>query len=164
MELNDNAKGTYIQLLIDSLKKKHEVLDELMQITTKQQAIIDSESFMEDEFLETISLKEEHIKDLGQLDRGFELVYERIREELNENRKEYIPQITTLKELVTIVTDLSVKLQALERSNKAKLEALLVNKRRKIRNSRLSNETVANYYKNMSGKTQPQSYFYDKKK
>jgi hypothetical protein len=83
---------------------------------------------------------------------------------LNENRKEYIPQITTLKELVTIVTDLSVKLQALERSNKAKLEALLVNKRRKIRNSRLSNETVANYYKNMSGKTQPQSYFYDKKK
>ena len=67
MELNDNAKGTYIQLLIDSLKKKHEVLDELMQITTKQQAIIDSESFMEDEFLETISLKEEHIKELEEL-------------------------------------------------------------------------------------------------
>ena len=70
MELNDNAKGTYIQLLIDSLKKKHEVLDELMQITTKQQAIIDSESFMEDEFLETISLKEEHIKDLDNWTEG----------------------------------------------------------------------------------------------
>ena len=92
------------------------------------------------------------------------MVYERIREELNENRKDYIPQITALKELVTVVTDLSVKLQALEKSNKAKLETLMVNQRKKIKNLRLGNETVASYYKNMSNQSEGRSYFYDKKK
>ena len=163
MELNDNAKETYIQLLIDSLVKKQEVLNELMEITTRQQNIIDSESFEEDEFLKTISLKEEQIKSLEEMDRGFELVYDRIRENLSDNRKEYIPQITALKELVTIITDLSVRLQALEKRNKPKLEALLANKRKSIKNSRLSNETVTNYYKNMSNKPDTKSYFYDKK-
>ena len=108
MELNDNNKETYIQLLIDSLGKKLEVLNELMQITASQQTIIESEGFDEDEFLKTISLKEEHIQSLFELDKGFEMVYDRIREELNENRKEYAPQITSLKELVTKVTDLSL--------------------------------------------------------
>jgi len=163
MELNDNNKETYIQLLIDSLGKKLEVLNELMQITASQQTIIESEGFDEDEFLKTISLKEEHIQSLFELDKGFEMVYDRIREELNENRKEYAPQITSLKELVTKVTDLSVKLQALETRNKSKLEALLAKKRRSIKNSRLSNETVTNYYKNLANKSESQSYFYDKK-
>lgn len=163
MELNNNVKKTYIQLLIDSLDKKYKVLDELMLITTKQKDIIESESFDEDEFLQTIELKEEQINRLSELDRGFELVYERIREELTENGGRYNAEIERLKELVTHVTDLSVKIQALERMNKSKLETLLANKRKEIRKARLSNETVANYYKNMSGMKESQSYFYDKK-
>ena len=163
MELNDNAKETYIQLLIDSLGKKQEVLNELMQITIRQETIIASEGFEEDEFLKTIDLKEELIINLDEQDRGFEMVYDRVREELNDNRKEYVSQITSLKELVTNVTDLSVKLQALEKRNRSKLEALLVNKRKNIKNSRLSNETVSNYYKNMTSRPESQSYFYYKK-
>ncbi|NLO09342.1 MAG: flagellar protein FlgN [Clostridiales bacterium] len=164
MELNDNAKQTYIQLLIDSLRKKQVILNELMQVTTKQQEIINSDDFEEDEFLKTITLKEEQIKSLDELDRGFEMVYDRVREELNENRMEYVSQITSLKELVTAITDLSVKLQALEKRNRPKLEALLANKRKSIKSSRLSNETVTNYYRNMTSKPESQSYFYDKKK
>ena len=79
MELNHSGKQTYIQLLIDSLGKKQEVLSELMQLTKKQESILDMENFDEDEFLSTISLKEDQIKGLSDLDRGFELVYDRIR-------------------------------------------------------------------------------------
>ena len=161
MELNDNAKQTYIQLLIDSLSKKYGILNELMQITIKQQTIIGAARFSEDEFLDTISRKEKHISDLETLDRGFEQAYDRIRTELNQNTKEYTSEITSLKKLVTLVTDLSVKLQALEKQNKSKLEAVLTNKRKEIKNARLSNETVTNYYKSMSGRQEPQSYFYD---
>lgn len=163
MELNNDVKQTYIQLLIDSLQKKHEVLVELLKITTQQQGMIDSNSFNEDEFMETISLKEEQLKKLSELDRGFEMVYDRIRKELNDNQRKYTSEILSLKELVTKVTDLSVKLQAFEQSNKVKLEALLSSKRKNIKNARLSNETVTNYYKNMSGGTESRSYFYDKK-
>lgn len=163
MELNSNVKKTYIQLLIDSLGKKYMVLNELMKITSKQQEIIESERFDEDEFLQTIALKEEQINSLSELDKGFELVYDRIRNELRDNSKEYKSEITSLKDLVTKVTDLSVKLQVLEKNNKSKLETLLANKRKNIKNARLSNETVANYYKAMSGRQESQSYFYDKK-
>lgn len=164
MKLDDNIKQTYIQLLIDSLGKKYGILDELMKVTITQQVIIDSESFDENEFSKTISLKEEQINNLMEIDRGFELVYDRIRDELNDNRGKYTEKIISLKELVTRVTDLSVKLQALEKGNKSKLEALLADKRKNIRSARLSNETVSNYYKSMSGNQNQQSHFYDKKK
>jgi len=163
MDLNNNYKRTYIQLLIDSLEEKQNVLDKLMKITRQQQDMIDSDSFNEDDFMQTISLKEEHINKLSELDKGFEMVYDRIRDELNDNHKKYAPEIMSLKELVTRVTEQSVKLQALEQSNKPKLEALLSRKRKHIKNARLSNETVANYYKNMSGAKESRSYFYDKK-
>ena len=48
MELNDNNKKTYIQIIIDSLNKKYKVLNELMQITSRQKAIVDADSFDED--------------------------------------------------------------------------------------------------------------------
>lgn len=163
MELNDNNKKTYIQIIIDSLNKKYKVLNELMQITSRQKAIIDADSFDEDLFMETISLKQEQIDKLSELDRGFELVYDRIREDLKTNSKEYQSEITSLKELVTKITDLNIKLQALEKSNKPKLESRLANKRQSIKKSRLSNQTVTNYYKTMSGGQETQSYFYDKK-
>jgi len=163
MELNNNVKKTYIQLLIDSLAKKYKVLSELMQITNRQKEIIESESFDEDEFLQTIDLKEKQINDLSELDRGFELVYEHIGEELKENTNKYSAEITHLKDLVTKVTDLTMKLQALEKMNKSKLESLLANKRKEIGKARINNKTVTNYYKNMSGLKASQSYFYDKK-
>lgn len=163
MGLKNNFKKTYIQLLIDSLGKKYEIMNELMQITARQQNIINSESFDEDEFMKTISLKEELINELSELDKGFDLVYDRVRDELKDNGPMYKDEITSLKDLVTKVTDLSIRLQALERSNKTGLEALLSRKRRDIGKARLSNETVANYYKAMSGKPGSQSYFYDKK-
>lgn len=163
MELNNNYKKTYIQLLIDSLKKKYAILNELMTITLKQQDLINSESFDEDEFMNTITLKEKQIKSLSEMDHGFELVYDRVREELKDNAFLYKSEITSLKELVTKVTDLSVSLQALEKRNKTGMEAIFAKKRKEIKKARLSNETVANYYKNMSGKHDSQSYFYDKK-
>ena len=163
MEINNNVDQTYIQLLIDSLRKKSQVLNELMLLSTEQQRMISSNTFDEDEFMETISLKEVQISKLLELDRGFELVYDRIREELNASQGKYTAEVITLKELVTMITDLSVKLQALEKSNKSNLELLLSKKRKNIKNARLSNETVANYYKAMSKVSKDQSHFYDKK-
>lgn len=163
MELNNSFKRTYIQLLIDSLEKKYKILNDLMQVTLRQEEIINSADFDEKEFMRTVASKEKLIDSLSELDKGFELVYDRVREELKENGSMYKSEIVSLKDLVTKVTDLSVRLQALEKSNKTNLEAVLSKKRKEIGKVRLSNRTVSNYYKTMSGKTDSQSYFYDKK-
>jgi FlgN protein. len=161
MDINNNIKKTYIQVLIDALEKKYKILNELMQITIRQKDIINSENFDDSEFMNTIEMKEKLISGLSELDKGFELVYDHVRDELQENGSIYKAEIASLKELVTKVTDLSVGLQALEKSNKTGLETLLSRKRKDIGKARLSNKTVASYYKSMSGDSN--SYFYDKK-
>lgn len=165
MELDNHAaKQTYIQLLADILIKKSEVLNQLLDLTQTQETMINNEPFLEDEFSNIISLKEEKIQVLMKLDSGFEQIYESVRNELTSSKEKYENEITKLKEHIASITDLSVKLQTLEIRNKSKLEVVLATKRKSIKSARISNQTVANYYKNMAQHTEEQSYFYDKKK
>lgn len=165
MELeNHSSRQTYIQLLADTLKKKREVLNLLMNITQQQESVITSEPFREEQFLQIITLKEEHIQNLAKLDTGFEQLYNSVKEELTNNKEKYLAEIAVLKDLITDITDLSVRLQAMEKRNKSKLEVLLASKRKEIKMSRMSNQNAAHYYKTMANQQESQSYFYDKKK
>ena len=75
----------------------------------------------------------------------------------------YSVEISCMKELITKITDLSVRLQAIEKRNKEKFEAVIASKRIEIKKLRISNQTATNYYKTMAQQHESQSYFYDKK-
>jgi hypothetical protein len=165
MELENHAtKQAYIQMLADTLRKKTEVLNLLINLTERQESLITSENFNEDDFLMTITWKEEQIQALAILDLGFEQLYGSVKEELLTGKAKYATEIAGLKERITNITDISVKLQALEQRNKSRLEVLLAKKRKDIKGSRISNQTATNYYKTMANQHESQSYFYDKKK
>jgi flagellar biosynthesis/type III secretory pathway chaperone len=164
MELeNQTARQAYIQLLVDTLRKKSEVLNQLMQLTEQQESIIASEEFNDDEFFEIVALKDEKLTALSKLDDGFEQLFESVKEELFTSKVKYVEEITVLKQLITSITDVSVKLQALETRNKAKMDVYFSNQRNEIKRSRLSNKTVASYYKTISKQNEAESFFYDKK-
>ncbi len=165
MEIESNkTKQTYIQLLIDSSRKKQEVLKELILISERQEELLKQEAFEEDPFSLTISQKEELLDRLIKLDEGFEQIYDSVKEELASNKYRYEVEIRTLQEYITSITDLSVKLQALELRNKSRLDGVLAFKRRDIRKSKISSRTAANYYKTMTNQHEVPSFFYDKKK
>lgn len=165
MELDSQAaRQTYVKLLADTLKKKSEILKRLKDITMHQEDIIASDHLDEDEFLRTVSLKEELINTLIKLDDGFEQLYESVKEELVTNKDKYTDDIMRLKELITAITDTSVEIEALEKRNKVRIEAYFSMKRREIRNSRMSSRTVSNYYKSLAKQQETQAIFYDKKK
>lgn len=165
MELeNQAARQTYIELLTEISKKKIDVLTVLKKLTERQESVITAQEFNEDEFLELVSLKEEQLKALSELDDGFEQLYDSVREELTANRNAYASQINELKEQITAITDLSVNLQTLEKRNKARLETALSSKRRKIKSAQISVRTATSYYKAMTQQLENQSFFYDKKK
>lgn len=161
---NQNSKQTYIQLLADTLKRKIDVLKQLKNFTQNQEAEINSPAFSEDSFMQLISLKDEQIKKLSQLDDGFEQLYQNVKEELDVHRESYAAYISKLQELISEITDLSVELQTMETRNKAKLETLLASKRKSIRQAKISTQTASNYYKTMAMQQETQSYFYDRKK
>lgn len=156
---------TYLSILIDTLEKKDIILIELLELTKEQNTELSKESESDvdvlDKFIEQKAVK---LKELERLDQGFEMVYEKVRNDFERYKVNIKNEIIKLQQLITIITDKSVKLKALEQENRRKLELFLVQKRNQIKNFKISSKTAANYYKNMSGHMQESTYFLDKKK
>ena len=160
-----DAKGmTYVRMMLDVLSKKEVHLTNLLELTTEQEKLLKSEEFNEAEFALLIEKKSGNLRKLEEVDSGFQSIYNRIAEEIKTNKEEYKDQILEMQGLITRVTDLGVKLSALEEKNKATLEAKLQGKRQSIRQFRVSKQTADKYYKNMIGMQTGASYFMDQKK
>ncbi len=156
---------TYISILIDSLKKKIEVLERLRDDTEKQEEILSRDELDFDAFNKTIESKEKSLARLSELDDGFLEVYEKVAPLLKNDKDSYENEITYLKELVRRVTDYSTMLTALEERNKVKLSIHLNRGKQRIKEYKQSSKTVAAYYKNIANKRTPEgSTFYDRKK
>ena len=156
---------TYISILIDSLKKKIEVLERLRDDTEKQEEILSRDELDFDAFNKTIESKEKSLARLSELDEGFLEVYEKVAPLFKNDKESYENEITYLKELVRRVTDYSTMLTALEERNKVKLSIHLNRGKQRIKEYKQSSKTVAAYYKNIANKRTPEgSTFYDRKK
>ena len=159
------TKGiTYIRMMLDILSKKESQLTSLLELTTAQEQILKGEEFDEDAFTDIIAKKREHLRKIEEADNGFQAIYNRIAEEIQNNKEAYKEQILEMQGLITRVTDLGVKLSALEEKNKTALEANLQGKRQNIRQFKVSKQTADKYYKNMIGMQTGASYFMDQKK
>jgi len=158
------TKGiTYIRMMIDVLSKKEVHLEKLLELTTEQEALLKKEEFNEAEFALLIEKKSENLRKLDEFDNGFQSIYNRVAEELKNNKDEYKEQILEMQTLITRVTDLGVKLSALEEKNKNALELKFREKRQDIRQFKVSKQTADKYYKNMIGMQTGASYFMDQK-
>ena len=160
----EKQKSTYLALLIASLEKKSKVLDQLLILTETQEKYIDKGDIDTDEFDQLFDKKEKQIQELLKLDKGFEQIFEYVKDEITQNKEKYINELKKLQELITQVTDKNITLQALEQRNRMKLDTLMRTKRSNIKNFKLSSKTAASYYKNMANQHQGQAYFFDRKK
>lgn len=155
---------TYLQMLNSSLLRKKDLLEQILNLTIKQ-----NESFQDPEHTieimeQCVSQKEPLIAKLNELDAGFDTVYQRIKEYVVKGKKEYQQEIEQLQATILIVTEIGARIQSMEQNNKMKFDVFSKEKRQEIKQFKMSNKTVASYYKNMTGKTQGESYFIDKKK
>jgi len=158
------TKGiTYIRMMIDVLAKKEAHLTSLLELTSKQETLLKAEEFNEAEFALLMEKKSGNLRKLDEFDNGFQSIYNRVAEELKNNKEEYKEQILEMQGLITRVTDLGVKLSALEEKNKNALEVKLREKRQDIRQFKVSKQTADKYYKNMIGMQTGASYFMDQK-
>lgn len=140
-----------LNILSESLDRKLEVLQEIQEYNARQEQAFQQEQADLDGFDEAMEEKERLIEKLTLLDEGFETLYEKIAESLKNDRERYAPQIKTLQEKVTQVTELSVAVQAQEARNKQLIEAYFAKARSGLKRSRQSSRAAYDYYKNMSG-------------
>ena len=156
--------STYIQVMIQSLERKKEVLEKIIEYTQDQEIVLKEEEVNLDQFGELIDEKQKWIEQLNLLDTGFEKLFERVKEEIQLHREQYQEEIVTMQGIIKEITDLGVVLQTSELRNKVRFEQYSTKKKNEIRAFKMSNTSASKYYQNMSNQHQGQSYFLDKKK
>lgn len=154
----------YLTLLEESLQKKLKVLDKIQDYNLRQQEVFQTGNAQLDRFDEYVAEKGALIEELTALDNGFESLYERVAEELKDNREKYAEQIKRLQELVTKVTESGVTIQAQEARNKQLIEKYFSKQRTGIKNGRVASKAAYDYYKNMNNTGNVPPQFMDSKK
>lgn len=154
----------YVNILADSLQRKKSALENILELTKEQQSLLKGDCFRDEEFKSIIEKKERFIRQLTELDAGFETIYQKVKNELEADRTKYKDDIIKMQHLIIEITDLSVEVQALEKQNKIQLEIMIANRKDKLRSSKMSNQGVSSYYRNMANTFQTQSHYVDRKK
>lgn len=156
--------SVYLSVLQSSLKNKYEILQNILKETEKQQEAVSSEELDLEAFDAAILQKGQLLLRMQELDDGFNSVYGKISDRLHQDKEQYKPQILEMQNMLRTITDLGVKIQALEQKNKVRFDGLVAKKRREIRDFQTNNRTANTYYQHMANQHQQwQSYFMDKK-
>lgn len=161
---NRRTEHNYIDILLQSLEKKSKVLDEIMEANKKHAEIAAGEKFDPEAFDEVFDRKDELIKELDQLDKGFSTVYARVKDELINNKEAHRDKIARLQQLIGEITEKSMDIQAVEKRNQETLMNRMDVMKREVYQAKNTKKIAANYYKNMNGLGVIEPQFMDKKK
>ncbi|SKB57516.1 hypothetical protein SAMN06296386_102240 [Lachnospiraceae bacterium] len=160
-------KNTYVNILIESLEKKSEVLDEVMARDAEQEMILSAP----DPDLDELHDNQEEIgklaAELTRLDEGFESLYEKVRSDLLNNKAEYSEEIRVMQDLISEITEKAVKIGAEEARHKDRVTNLLREKRKQLGARRKNINKISTYANQMNGSTSKQNtepFFVDNKK
>jgi len=153
----------YVSIMIDGLKKKIIILNQIIGFTNKEKDLLQVESFDMNAFDANMKEKSAMVEQLTTIDDGFTTVFNRVKAELETDKSKYEDQIKQMKILVSKITELSVKIQSQEVRNKELAQKQFGSIKKELTTAKRSGRMASNYYKTMNMvDTEPQ--FLDKKK
>lgn len=155
---------TYIEIMIQSLKKKIKVLDQIIELDELQKEQLENPTASADDFDQTVEDKATLIQQLDQLDSGFDKLYSRVREELQGNKEAFTDQIAEMQELIRAITDRSVKIQSQEARNKNLMTQKFAKVKKQVKEVRTNTKVANQYYRNMTRVNYIDPQFMDNKK
>ena len=144
----------YIQIMIDSLKRKSEILDELIVKNEEMHGCVADKSYEDvnwDSFNLIVAQKQMYIDRIVKMDEGFQSLYDRVKEQLNEDRSKYADEIKEIQKLIEKVTGQGIKISTGEERNKKIIEKLFGNRKKEIKRTRNSLKVANSYAQTMSG-------------
>ena len=140
----------YLNSLIEGLKAKENMLDELTALTEKQQTIVSEDKIDWDAFDAIVDEKSDIIEKLNQNDEGFTAVFDRIKDDLKSQMGKYSSYIEQIKSGIANVTNKSTSLMALEQRTKTRVENAFKRQKKEYNNSKTSSRVATNYYNAMN--------------
>ena len=155
---------TYLAIMLQSLKKKEQVLDEIIRLNDLQKKQLTDQATPVDDFDKTVEDKSACIDQLDQLDSGFEKLYAQVQEELQANKEQYADTIKALQKCIRSVTDKSIMIQAQEARNKDLMMQKFTTVRKHAKDVRANSKAITGYYKTMTHPGYMESRYMDGKK
>ena len=125
----------YLLIMIQSLKKKIQVLDCIIDANDRQKNGLEDPNLDPDDFDKIVEEKSKYIEQLDLLDSGFDKLFARVREELDTKRAAYADEIK--------------EMQVQEARNKDLMTQKFSKIHKQVRDVRVSQQAVNQYYQNM---------------
>ena len=154
---------TYIDIMIQSLKKKLQVLDAIIEQNIKQKEILEDQKSSVEDFDATVEAKSALIEQMQQLDSGFEKLFDRVKEELADKKEDYTEAISTMQSCIRRITDKSMEIQAQEARNRDLMVRKFAYVKETAKNVRTNSKAASQYYKNMMKLNYVDAQFMDNK-
>lgn len=144
----------YIQIMIESLTKKSELLDKLISNNEEQYECVANKKYEEidwDSFNLIVAQKQASIDRIVKMDEGFQSLYDRVKDQLKNNKDKYTDEIKEIQCLIEKVTGQGVKISTGEERNRRIIERVLGSRKKEIKRTRNSLKVASSYAQTMSG-------------
>lgn len=157
----------YIQIMIDSLKKKTVILDRILSKNETQKKCLEENEFENidwDGFNTAMVEKEAEIERVNEIDEGFQLLYDRVSNQIKNDKRKFSSEIKVMQSLIKHLEEQSILIRAGEERNRAMIEKVMVGRKKEIKKARTSLKVAANYYQTMTKITATDMTTLDRKK
>lgn len=139
----------YIRIMIESLEKKRDVLELIIEENKKQETMLHDPNLSPEEFEKNLENKAVLIEQLSVLDEGFESLFGRVKDTLDACREEYAEEIRRMQSLIREITAYTNTIQTQEVRSKEQVTQKFSKVRKQVKGVRNSQKVVKQYYQNM---------------
>ena len=154
----------YLEIMIQSLKNKIDVLDRIIAMNETQERALKDPNLTPDEFESVVDDKAKCIEDLELLDSGFEALFGKMKSELKGNPKAHEKEIKIMQDLIRVITDKTTKIKVMEKRNHDEAFKKFSEIRSQVKEIRTGHKVASEYYRNMLKLNMVDAQFMDNKR
>lgn len=154
----------YLELLIQSLKKKLLLLNRISVLNQDQRAILQDENADPDAFDINVRDKDDLIQQIVTLDAGFDEVYAHIKELMERDHSAYEEQLEEMRGLIRQIMANDASIRVEEQRNYKLAQQKFADVKKQVREVKASQKMVNSYYQNMMKQSRYQPQYMDRKK
>ena len=154
----------YLELLIQCLKKKLLLLNQIIVLNQQQKEMLMDENLDPDTLDVNVREKDELISQVTQLDDGFDEVYAHIADLMKKNHSDYEEELDRMRELIRQIMAKDASIRTDEQRNYELAQKKSARVKKQIREVKTSQKMVNRYYQNMMQQRQADIQYMDNKK
>ena len=159
-----NQIGTYVNIMKESLVRKKNYLQVILELTNKQGELAVASELDEEAFSSIVDRKDVLISNVNEIDKGFTAVYDRVRKEIIQDKDLYKEDLKAIQDSIRQCVDLGMAIESAELRNKSALETAFAKSFRGVKQLKQSKQVANKYYKSKSNGMVNDSILYERKK